>query len=806
MNRKHSRAPWRFLTVAALFVVATGAFAQSGGSADPHTVWDYADNPAAWSLFPDAIAFGVRAEAAVSDLASFAGGTLPATVDLAYGLPGLVYRYRDDGSSSTHALTSAFSFGRSFGLGLRFRWDGTTTSAWGVQDLGVMLRPFGYASVSASVDDVLDLSGDGYEAALGLAVRPLAFNPRLGSALTLSADARLGPDGFAMAGAGARFVLADWLSLSGSYSFDDASFGLGFAVSLSGAETSVGGRLNGMHQGGDVSLGQSVRLGRAAKSAERVFGSSVLVIDEPGLFQPNPPRVDMDPGFGDEVALWFDLAVAAIDRAASDASIRALAMFEPPLFDTDARAQEFCRALGRFRVAGKPVYVFAQSMGRLSYVYAAAGAELVALDPNGGLPIVDVSSTHLYFKDLLARLGVRTYSLQSHDTKTANNAMTEPSMTGPERAMIERYVGGLASQAWASLDEARGDRVVGGGRAAIGAGPYLDPRKAVEAGLADELLYRDEFEERLTELTAGAGRVDLRSYARERGLEWGPPPGRKVAVVYLSGSIIEGEGVAGSSIGESAAELLAALRDDPTVAGVIMRVDSGGGSALTSDHIARQVKKLKDSGKPVVVSMAGYAASGGYYISAYADRIIAEAGTLTGSIGVTGFDINLTGTLELLGVGSGVVSAGPSGEFGNPFLPRREADGQAERGMIMYIYERFVNVVAEGRGMDRARVDELGKGQIWLGSEAVENGLVDALGGLVDAKAAMEELLGAAGRFEAYLPGTLEPGSILSLLGLAKAGGASSSMLASTRAFVNELAELGEGALYLAPEYLYRER
>ena len=109
---------------------------------------------------------------------------------------------------------------------------------------------------------------------------------------------------------------------------------------------------------------------------------------------------------------------------------------------------------------------------------------------------------------------------------------------------------------------------------------------------------------------------------------------------------------------------------------MIMRVDSGGGSALTSDHIARQVKKLKDAGKPVVVSMAGYAASGGYYISAYADRIIAEAGTLTGSIGVTGFDFNLTGTLELLGVGAATVSAGPSGEFGNPFLPRRDADGE----------------------------------------------------------------------------------------------------------------------------------
>ena len=345
-----------------------------------------------------------------------------------------------------------------------------------------------------------------------------------------------------------------------------------------------------------------------------------------------------------------------------------------------------------------------------------------------------------------------------------------------------------------------------GGKAAIGAGPYLDPRKAVEAGLADELLYRDEFEERLAELTAGAGRVDIRSYARERGLEWGPPPGRKVAVVYLTGSIIEGDGVAGSSIGESAAELLAALRDDPTVAGVIMRVDSGGGSALTSDHIARQVKKLTEAGKPVVVSMAGFAASGGYYISAYADRIIAEEGTLTGSIGVTGYDINLTGALELLGVGSGVVSAGPSGEFGNPFLPRRDADGEAERGMIMYVYDRFVDVVAEGRGMDRARVDELGKGQIWLGSEAVENGLVDAIGGLGDAKAAMEELLGAEGRFEAYLPGTLEPGSILSLLGIKGASGATEGAIGRAAEFIDELAELGEGALYLAPEYLYRER
>jgi protease-4 len=557
-----------------------------------------------------------------------------------------------------------------------------------------------------------------------------------------------------------------------------------------------------------------MRLGRGTVSAARVLSKAILVIDEPGYYAKTPPYFDFGNGMA-KAQIWLGQALAAIDRAASDPSIQAIALIEPPRFDSDARAQEFGRALRRFKQAGKSLYVYASSMDRLSYVYAASGAEFIALDPNGVLAIVDASSFSLYLKGLFEKLGVDVYNLQSHESKTALNVFSEDSMTPAERVMKERYVGGLARQAYDFLDGARGSRLAAGSAAkAIGAGPYLDPRRAVEAGLVDRLMYREEFDDKLDELTHGAPFVDIRTYARERGLSWGGPMGKRVAVVYLSGNIIEGDGVAGVSIGDSAAQLLAALREDRTLAGVILRVDSGGGSALTSDHIAREVKLLREAGKTVVASMAGFAASGGYYVSANADRIYAEAGTITGSIGVVNMALNATRMLGKLGVGTGIVSAGESGAFGNPFLPRRAGDTAEQEAYIDYVYDRFVDVVAEGRKMDRARVDELGKGQIWLGSEAKANGLIDELGGLDEAKAGMEKLIGSRLAFFDIVPGTFDTGMLTDFFGTTAAGmlglGARSNVgldaLADALRAASDVAAMGEGLLYFAPEYLYRGR
>jgi protease-4 len=811
------------LALGAIMVLAalSAPGAQTAGAADPFSVWDYAGvdsgNPAVWGLFPDALAFGVRGQARAGDIADslgsvYAPAALAGSLDMVCGMPGFLYRYAADGTTTSHELTGAFGIGQSLAMGLRFRWNSGLGSGWGQQDVGLIVRPARFASVSIAMPDAFDAAHDGYDGFdLGLSLRPLSAVPGRAAMLTVSAVAHYDTGTFTFSGVGSRFILNDWLSVSGTYDFASTAFGLGVSVALSGMESSVGflAPYAASLADGTLSLAQSTRLGRAMRPASRIFGSSVLVLDKPGTFASSPPLFSFDSGLA-EMPLWAGQAIAAIESAAADPSIKAIVMIEPPLFDTEARAQEFGRALDRFRKSGKAIYVYATAMDRLSYIYTASGAELVAMDPNGMLGVIDVSAFSLYFRELFNKLGIDVYNLRSHDAKTAYNSFSESGMTDADRATKTRIVGGLAAQGYAALDAAHRASMTGDAASALAAGPYLDPTRAVAAGLVDSLLYRDEFDDRVDALTGRAPRIDIRSYARERNLAWPDPFVRRVAIVYLSGTIIEGTGVAGVSIGESAAELLTSLVDDATVSGVILRVDSGGGSAMTSDHIARQVKRLKDAHKPVVVSMAGYAASGGYYISANADRILAEAGTMTGSIGVTGLDINATRLLASLGVGAAGVSASASGDYGNPFLPRRERDAAIERSAIEYTYGRFVDVVAAGRNMDRAAVDALGQGQVWLGSEALANGLVDALGGLDDAKAAIADMLGS-GRvvvFTDYMPGNIGTGPFGSLFqtAISSSLGVSAQPVIAAARFAAEVTGMGSGPLYLAPEYLYRER
>jgi protease-4 len=321
-------------------------------------------------------------------------------------------------------------------------------------------------------------------------------------------------------------------------------------------------------------------------------------------------------------------------------------------------------------------------------------------------------------------------------------------------------------------------------------------------------MYRDEFESYLSDERGWKRKVSIDQYYKTRDSSWGEHPlAKTVAVLRLSGSIINGPGVAGASIGESAAERLRELRSDPRVSGVILRIDSGGGDAGVSDFIAREVALLSAEGKPVYVSMAGYAASGGYYISAPADRIWAEAGTITGSIGVTGVMPDATGLLDKLGIAAESVSAGPSADFSNPLLPRREGDADAQAAAIAYIYERFIGVVAKGRSMDSARVDELGKGQVWLGAEALENGLIDELGGLSAVKAAMAEALGGPVVFRDERPGLSGGLNALSLLGSRALAAASlPDAFEDLAAVAAELEALGTGPLCILPEYVWRSR
>lgn len=786
MRKKRRAAAIAGALLALLAVSGAGAQASPGYLAapnfsadpDPDSLWDRFYNPAAWGRTLE-LSAGVFTEASFDELADRRLEGAPYA--LAFGLPGLLYRYADDGlGSPTREIIASFALGDTWSSGVRYRSGG----AW---DIGYLIRPNAALSLGLGLTDALSASPTWD---FGLAIRPFAFiesRPELASVLTLSATARYGDAGLSWRGALARVRLDDAARIGASYDFGSGALGLGLTMALGPTELALAAP--DLAAAASAPAGARYGFGAALRADPRLKA-------RPAFAAPRPAALVIDGsergGFRGPAGMSaarsgrsaFDLYVEAALAAADDPRIGALVLLEPPEPPSEAAGQAFARALGAFRAAGKPVYAYVRNVGRGAYVYLAAQADHLAVDPNGSIALVELGGARLYFRGLFDKLGLRFRSLRSHDEKTAYNAFTEYGMTSAEREGLERYLGGLSRQAAARLAAGRGDKLAAEASAAIAAGPYLIPSKAVAAGLAEELAYRDEFIDRL-EGRGWTKRVELDAYRAAKDASWGAHPlAETVVVLGLSGSIIEGPGVAGASVGESAAARLAELRDDAGVAGVILRVDSGGGSAAVSDYIAREVRRFREAGKPLFVSMGGYAASGGYYISAYAERIWAEEGTITGSIGVTGLLPDASGLVDRLGVNAEPIGPGDNAAFANPLLPPRAGDAVALNEAIASIYARFIATVSEGRGLSPERADELGKGQVWLGAEAAELGLVDEIGGLDAAVRAMGLRLGRplALRYES-------PGSIMDLgPWLMSASGLSRS------AAIRGLAELGSAA------------
>ncbi|MDX9957165.1 MAG: S49 family peptidase [Spirochaetia bacterium] len=788
--------------------------------ADPVTFWDFTGNPAAQAFSGDAFSLAFRENIDLTKLDVQADDPAQ-NLDLGLGFGGISYNSLHGADDRGNRLATALGLG-SFGAGAAVSWEegDKLTSSDSPYDLGVLYRPFNLFSVGVTLEDASSASPAWGG---GLAIRPLAAWPHRESALTLSADVLARDGSTRVQNVAARIRLGSWLGLKAWVEPESLRFGLQTHLRIGIGESELvlpdAGTMD------NAAFASALRLDRPGRRTPLPFGTTLLVIDDAGMVPSSPPMLYM-PGFRERI--WLGSLVEALDRAAGDPQVAGIVIYYPPMAASIADAQALHRSLSAFKASGKPVFAYARVLGKNDYIYTAASADYLALDPNGQLGLVDLGSFDLYFRGFFEKLGIRMYNLQSHDTKTAFNNFTEYGITDAERTMKERYVGGLAAQSYAALEQARGERLAKDAASLIGAGPYLIPSQAIEAGLVDALAYRDEFDKTVEKRMGRVSRLDIRDYMRDTTTSWGPPPGtRTVALLYLQGTILDDEGIAGRSIGEATARTLAALREDNSVDGILMRVDSGGGSALMSDLIAREVALTVEAGKPVYVSMGGYAASGGYYISAPATRIYAEEGTITGSIGVTGLWPDASGLLDKLAIGSDTVVAGDSANFGNILLPRREEDAAVLAASIAHIYERFIAVVARGRSMDTKKADELGRGQVWLGSEAVANGLADETGGLEAAKAGMMNELGGPVHFVELLPGQ-NPVSLMtsmmdSALQLAAAGtlrteAAGGPVTAAHRqpgipaAFKQaldlaaELEELGSGPQTLFADYLFRNR
>ena len=343
------------------------------------------------------------------------------------------------------------------------------------------------------------------------------------------------------------------------------------------------------------------------------------------------------------------------------------------------------------------------------------------------LDVSGLSAEVSFYKGTLDKLGVEAQFEGVGKYKNAPNQFTEAGFTAPHREQMEALVASLFDHYVGAVAEGRGlsPKDV---EALIDRGPFHAP-EAKEAGLVDELLYRDQVEDRIP----AEGRVSPAGYVKAgRGFGFDGRP--KVALVYAVGEIVPGEsqsspfggGMAGSDT------IIRGLRQagqDDGVRAIVLRVDSPGGSGTASDAIWREVGLARRK-KPVVVSMGDYAASGGYYIAMGADAIVAEPGTITGSIGVFSGKFSLRGLYGKLGVSQETVRRGKNATLFSSWEPWTEEERAKVRGLNVAFYETFVTKAAEGRKKTPQEIDAVAQGRVWTGEEALRVGLVDALGGL----------------------------------------------------------------------------
>jgi protease-4 len=460
------------------------------------------------------------------------------------------------------------------------------------------------------------------------------------------------------------------------------------------------------------------------RGAPRLGGSNYLVLNlSAGV--PEEPPAELAPFLGPQPPSLRTL-VEAIDHAATDSRVKAVVLRASFLPDAGwGKVQELRDAVGRFRRSGKPAYAHLEFSGNKEY-YLATACDKVFVVPTGLLEVTGLATEVTFYRGTLDKIGVRAQFEGVGRYKNAPNQFTEEGFTAPHREQMEELLDSFFSQYVAAIAKARA-KTDEQARAMLDGGPYDGPA-ALAAGLVDELLYEDQLRDRLDH----AEEVTPSRYVRaSRGFHFDGRP--KLALVYVVGEILPGESqgspFGGSFAGsETVSEALRNAREDDDVKAVILRVDSPGGSGTASDVIWREVELTKKK-KPVVVSMGDVAASGGYYVAMGSDAIVAQPGTITGSIGVFGGKFSMRGLYDKLGLRKELLKRGRHADLFDEYRPWTDEERAHVHRMMAAFYTHFVTKAAEGRKKSYEQIDSVAQGRVWTGEDALAHGLVDRLGG-----------------------------------------------------------------------------
>ncbi|HEX4338425.1 MAG TPA: signal peptide peptidase SppA [Polyangiaceae bacterium] len=436
--------------------------------------------------------------------------------------------------------------------------------------------------------------------------------------------------------------------------------------------------------------------------------------------------------------------LAAFDRAAGDPRLQTVFIELGPLQVGLARAGELGAAIARVRDTGKRIVVYMEEGGLAAYLVALGASEIV-LPPSGSLNVMGVASEVVLLKGLLDRVGLRAWMRARGKYKSARETLAESEMSPASREMTTALVGDLYEQL---VDAIAGARKLEPAtvRERLDAGPFM-AKEALALGLVDRVDYPEDLEESLKKSVNKWRPLRLSQYLRlsTHLAKRGRPT--VVALVEVTGTIKSGNSVPGRDRARATGSRrfvkeMKAVADNPRVKAIVLRVDSPGGSALASDLMWRALSKAQVT-KPIVVSMADVAASGGYYVAGIRGvSILASPSTITGSIGVLSGKIEASRLYEMLGVKKELIARGKRAGFfseargfSDDDLAKLESDLDAH-------YALFLSRMAEGRGKTTEEIHAVAQGRVWTGRQALANGLVDAHGGLYEALGKVRSLLG----------------------------------------------------------------
>ncbi|HHF4303275.1 TPA: signal peptide peptidase SppA [Haemophilus influenzae] len=447
----------------------------------------------------------------------------------------------------------------------------------------------------------------------------------------------------------------------------------------------------------------------------------------------------------------FDV-VFAIQQAEDDPKIKGLVLDLNYFEGADLPALDFIgSAISHFKDAGKPVIAYADNYSQGQY-YLASFADEIYLNSIGSVDIHGLSQENLYFKEMLDKLAVTPHIFRVGTYKSAVEPFLRNDMSAEAKANMQRWLGEMWNNYVLSVSENRNikkDNVLPNAK------QYLSDLKALKGnstayaqqrGLVTDVVTRLDLDKKLTALfgkgsDGKANLIEFDDYLTQLPdrLEHYNVP-NKIAVVNVEGAIIDGESDDENSGGDTIARILRKAYDDNSVKAVVLRVNSPGGSAFASEIIRQETENLQKIGKPVIVSMGAMAASGGYWISSTADYIIADENTITGSIGIFAMFPTFENSIKKIGVSSDGVS---TTELANTsaFSPLAKPVQDIYQTEIEHGYDRFLEIVSKGRQLSKTQVDKLAQGQVWLGSDAFQNGLVDEIGSFNEAVNKAEQLV-----------------------------------------------------------------